>query len=159
MNNVAKTLLYGYPSYGNIIEGLQISAKYKAIKSFGTYKKTLDVYYEIMKLNDLIHRIGGLKLFIEELLEQFTPYEVTIIKACYFNQKAGVELIGSPRKQMRDKLKVEKKFVNILLKEGFDLEYFKNNYFDIYFIKHKYNKIVKDSLSAKKLDQRRLQAA
>ncbi len=141
MEIVLKTLLYSYPSFNIIVEGLEKLAEYKAITSFSNCHKTLQQMENIIKINDKLARIRELKDIIEGLLSKLTIKERMLIEYKFFKYDMPEGFDYSTRAYFREQAKTFKKLLKKMKKKNYDEEWFKNNYFDIYVLRNKFQRL------------------
>ena len=141
MEIVLKTLLYSYPSFNIIVEGLEKLAEYKAITSFSNCHKTLQQMENIIKINDRKARISELNCIVERLLNKLTVKERMLIEYKYFKYEMPQGFDYSSRAYFRAQTKTFKKLLKLMENRGYDEEWFKNNYFDIYVLRNKFQKL------------------
>lgn len=141
MEIVLKTLLYSYPSFNIIVEGLEKLAEYKAITSFSNCHKTLQQMENIIKINDKLARIRELKDIIEGLLSKLTIKERMLIEYKFFKYDMPEGFDYSTRAYFREQTKTFKKLLKMMEKKNYDEEWFKDNYFDIYVLRNKFQRL------------------
>ena len=141
MEIVLKTLLYSYPSFNIIVEGLEKLAEYKAITSFSNCHKTLQQMENIIKINDKLARIRELQCIVERLLNKLTVKERMLIEYKYFKYEMPQGFDYSSRAYFREQTKTFKRLLKLMQKKNYDEEWFKNNYFDIYVLRNKFQRL------------------
>lgn len=141
MNNVIKTVLYSYPSFDGVLDGIEKLAYFKAVTSYTDCNKTLKQADKILLLNNQADRIRYLKSIVNGVLSQLLPEERDLIEYKYFRYKKPEDFDYTSRKYFRKQLKLEKKLDKIAQKKGFDEDWFDENFSDIYFLKVKFNKL------------------
>lgn len=138
MENVVNTVLYCYPSFQSVINGMERLAYFKAISSFKDCTKTLSQIEEILQINSQKERLKNLKRTVECILSQLSTEEKMLIEYKFFKIKPSEDYDCTSRKYFRKQNKLYKKLLEIFKVKSLDNEWFEENYFDIYFLKCKY---------------------
>lgn len=141
MNLVMKTILYSYPSFDGVLDGIEKLAYYKAVTSYTDCNKTLKQVDKILLLNNQADRLRGLKNIIDGILSDILPEERELIEYKYFRRKNNENFDYTSRQYFRRQIKLAKKLDKIAQKKGFDEAWFDENFSDIYFLKVKFQKL------------------
>ncbi len=142
MNDVIKTLFYSYPSFEGVLKATEKLVYFKAISSYKNNNKTLNQMEEILELNDRAARLKQVKSMVEELIDGLLDDEKQLIEYKYFHYHMPEDFDFTSRKYFRRQLKLEKKIDARALSKGIDEAWFKNNLWDVYFLRAKYLKLV-----------------
>lgn len=140
---VLKTILYSYPYFEMIIEGLEDLAEYKAITSYKNSNKTLEQMQNILAINGQISKICGLQEIVNGLLAELSPLERLLIEYKFFKATPPKKVNYSARAYFRAQIRVFNKLIERMLQLGYNVDWFKQNYLDLYFLKAKYRKLKK----------------
>jgi hypothetical protein len=141
MEIVLKTLLYSYPSLDIVVDGLEKLAEYKAITSFSNCHKTLQQMENIIKINDQMARIKELHSLTEGILNNLSLKERMLVEYKFFKYEPPAGFDHSSRGYFREQTKTFNKLLNIMKRKNYDEEWFKDNYFDIYVLRNKFQKL------------------
>ena len=151
MEIVLKTLLYSYPSLDIVVDGLEKLAEYKAITSFSNCHKTLQQMENIIKINDQMARVKELHSLTDDILKSLSLRERMLVEYKFFKYEPPSGFDHSSRAYFREQTKTFNKLLNIMKDNNYDEEWFKNNYFDIYVLRNKFQKL--KAVKAKSLVQ------
>ncbi|MDY4186484.1 MAG: hypothetical protein SOX77_01325 [Candidatus Borkfalkiaceae bacterium] len=143
MNLVMKTVLYSYPSFDGVLDGIEKLVYFKAVTSYTDCNKTLKQADKILLLNNQADRIRMLKNTVNEILCEILPEERELLEYKYFKYKKPEGFDYTSRKYFRKQIKFAKKLDKIAEKKGFDEKWFDENFSDIYFLKVKFQKLKK----------------
>ncbi len=143
MDVVLKTLLYSYPSFNIVIDGLEKLAEYKAISSFSCSSKTVKQMENIIRINEQIAKMDELKAIMECLLSKLSLKEKMLLEYKYFKHEMPDGFDCSSRQYFREQNKLMKKLIKSMENKGYNVEWFEGNYLNIFFLKVKYKKLKK----------------
>ena len=143
MENVVKTILYCYPSFQSVIDGMERLAYLKAVVSFTDSNRTVEQVDKILFKNNEKKRLLALKRTIDYMLCSLSADELMLIEEKFFNKKRNIDENISTRQYYRKQKMVFDKIVLMFKKRGFDQTWFEENYGDIYFLKARYLTIKK----------------
>ena len=110
---VLKTILYSYPYFEMIIEGLEDLAEYKAITSYKNSNKTLEQMQNILAINGQISKICGLQEIVNRLLAELSPLERLLIEYKFFKATPPKKVNYSARAYFRAQIRVFNKLIEI----------------------------------------------
>jgi hypothetical protein len=141
MEIVLKTLLYSYPSLDIVVDGLEKLAEYKAITSFSNCHKTLQQMENIIKINDQMARVKELHSLTEGILNKLSLKERMLVEYKFFKYELPEGFDHNSRAYFREQTKTFNKLLKIMKNKNYDEEWFKDNYFDIYVLRNKFQKL------------------
>ena len=143
MDVVLKTLLYSYPSFASVKEGLFRLIEHKAVVSFHNCSKTLEQMNNIIKLNNQIAKVSELEKIVQDLLSDLNTKERMLIEYKFFKRQPPIGFDYSSRTYFRAQEKVFKHLLIQMKINKYDHVWFLTNYSDLYFLISKYNSLKK----------------
>lgn len=143
MENVVNTVLYCYPSFQEVIDGMEKLAYFKAVVSFCDSNKTVEQIDKILQINEQKSRLLRLKSIVEDILSELTDEERLLIEAKYSSRGKIKGHDYCLRHYYRKQNMIFNKIVKLFKARGYDEKWLSSNFFDIYFIKAKYLSIKK----------------
>lgn len=143
MDIVLKTILYSYPSYSALIKELETLAENKAVYSYKNCSKTLEQMEEIIQINQQIRKIVELQDVVNRLIGELNEKEKRFLEYKYFKRGIPEECYHNYRTYYRVQKRILEKLIDFMLLNGYNSAWLKLNYFDLYFIKMKYNRLKK----------------
>lgn len=141
MNLVFKTVLYSYPSFDGVLDGLEKLAYFKALTSYADSNKTLKQIDKILLINNQADRLKYLKRTVNELLYGLSPEERELLRYKFFRTPPRPGFDYTSRKYYRKQKKLALKLDCIAKRLGYDEDWFSNNFSDIYFLKAKFERL------------------
>lgn len=141
MNLVFKTVLYSYPSFDGVLDGIEKLAYFKALTSYADSNKTLKQIDKILLLNNQADRLKNLKRIVNELLDGLTEEERELLSYKFFRYPPSPGFDYSSRRYFRMQKKLAEKLDKIAKRRGYDERWFSDNFSDIYFLKAKFERL------------------
>lgn len=143
MENVVNTLLYCYPSFQSVLDGMEKLAYYKAMVSFCDSNRTVEQVEKILQINIQKERLSKIKRIVEYALSDFNKDEYKLIAEKFFNKSYGIKDEYSQRHYFRKQKNLFEKLVLKFEEMGVNEDWFEKNCSDIYFLNAKYLTIKK----------------
>ncbi len=141
MNLVFKTLLYSYPSFDGVLDGIEKLAYFKALTSYADSNKTLKQVDKILQLNNQAARLRLLKHTVNGLIAKLSHEERELLRYKFFRLPPRAGFDYTSRTYYRKQKKLALKLDAIAKQKGYDDAWFCKNFSDIYFLKAKYERL------------------
>ena len=143
MNYTGKTILSCYYSIDKVIVQIENVIKKKAKNSFYDSSSTEKQAEKILQLVEIRKDLFELKLICEMAFSKLSEYDKILISYKYFGIKPSDENFDlKSRNYFRKQIKALDNFNKILVKSGYDSEWFKNKYLKIAYIAGIYQKAI-----------------
>ena len=157
MDSVIKTILYCYPYFDEVADGICELAFYKATSSHCNSAKTLQQIERVKNLYEDAKFLRRLKNFVKQALLQLTDYERAIIGCKYFKLNSTILKTKSRRTYYRQQQKAFEKIIAFAKTYGLSEKWFMKNCYQIHCMRNVYNRILKSEKQRQENLQKKLE--
>ena len=135
MENYAKTILSCYDTIDGYITQIENVIKIKAKNSFYLRNGTVTLAEQLISLGEIRKDLIELSEIVDKMLKKMTEEDKILISYKYFGVKPKDENFDlTSRNYFRKQIRALKRFSELLVKNNYDEEWFKNKYLKIAYI-------------------------
>ena len=135
MENYAKTILSCYDTIDGYITQIENVIKIKAKNSFYLRNGTVTLAEQLISLGEIRKDLIELSEIVDKILKKMTEEDKILISYKYFGVKPKDENFDlTSRNYFRKQIRALKRFSELLVKNNYDEEWFKNKYLKIAYI-------------------------
>lgn len=135
MENYAKTILSCYDTIDGYITQIENVIKIKAKNSFYLRNGTVTLAEQLISLGEIRKDLIELSEIVDKILKKMTEEDKILISYKYFGIKPKDENFDlTSRNYFRKQIRALKRFSELLVKNNYDEEWFKNKYLKIAYI-------------------------
>lgn len=146
MENYAKTILTCYDTIDGYITQIENVIKIKAKNSFYVRCGTATLAEQLLSLSEIRKDLIELSEIVDKMLKKMTEEDRILISYKYFGiEPSNKDFDLTSRNYFRKQVRAIKRFADLLIKSGYDENWFKNKYLKIAYISSIYNLTLKEN--------------